>query len=290
MADDRRVTSVAATHSRRPGATVVKLTGTIGAVIKGMDLRHDLDSAHDVIRAALDVHHVVFLPGQPLSDRQLRRLANRFGALRVSPVHRLVGASHTTSVIEDSADRPPAGFDWHTDLSWTEDPPELGFLNALEIPPYGGDTIWVSLAAAWASLPAEAQEQCRSRRAVHRPDSTLLASVAAHHGPAVADRLQREHPPVRHPLVRTHHRTGRPGLFVSPLYVERIDGLPADASDALLAVLRRAIEDPNHQIRWRWSPGDVAIWDETATCHRALTDHHPQHRAMRRGVAGIAIP
>jgi taurine dioxygenase len=297
--DDRGVTTAAATHPRPPRAgrahrpdraapQVARLTGAVGAVITGVDLRHDLDTAHAVIRAALDAHHVVFLPGRPLSDRQLRRLAGRFGPLRVSPLHQLLGTTRTTSVIEDSEHHPPAGFDWHTDLSWTADPPELGFLNALEIPPYGGDTIWVSLAAAWASLPVEVQERCRNLRAVHRPDATLLDTVTAHHGPDVAARLQQEHPPVLHPLLRTHHRTGQPGLFVSPLYTERIDGLSPDDSDTLLATLRQAIEDPHHQIRWSWRPGDVVIWDETATCHRALTDHYPQHRAMRRCVAGTA--
>lgn len=276
---------------RRPAPRVVPLTRSIGAVVEGLDRGAAVDASElETLRAAVALHHVVFLPGRQLGDHSLRRLAARFGTLRVSPVHELVGATRTTSVIEDSEARPPAGFDWHTDLSWTHDPPELGFLSALTIPPVGGDTLWVSLTAAYAQMPAPLQERCRNLRAIHRPDSTLLASVVAHHGAAVAEELQRRHPPVAHPLVRLHPVTGRPGLFVSPLYVEEIAGLDREGSDRLLVELRRAIDDPHHQVRWRWSAGDLAIWDETATCHRALADHYPQLRRMRRCVVGAAAP
>ena len=113
--------------------------------------------------------------------------------------------------------------------------------------------------------------------------SALLASVARHHGAAVAERLREEQRPREHPLVRTHRQTGLRSLFLSPLYVERIVG-PAGASGALLDRLNRMLDDPHVQMRWRWRAGDLVAWDETSTCHRALTDHHPQHRVMRRCV------
>ena len=87
------------------------------------------------------------------------------------------------------------------------------------------------------------------------------------------------------PLVRTHRETGRRSLFLSPLYVERIVG-PAGASGRLLDRLHRMLDEPHVQMRWRWRVGDLLIWDETSTCHRALTDHYPQRRVMRRGVVG----
>jgi taurine dioxygenase len=187
-------------------------------------------------------------------------------------------------VIVDDADRPPAGFDWHTDLSWTEAPPSLGILHALESPAFGGDTIWASLADAFTSLPASVQDHCRQLRAAHAPDRTLLESVERHHGPEVAIALRRAHPAVAHPLVRTHPITEEPLLYLSPLYLTHLVGLDRRRGDRLLRELDRTLDDPHLQARWSWRAGDVAIWDEASTCHRALMDHFPQRRVMRRCV------
>jgi taurine dioxygenase len=189
------------------------------------------------------------------------------------------------STIEDTAGRPPAGFPWHTDLSWSTQPPSLGFLNAIVVPDYGGDTLWASTAAIFDQLTRAEQEQCERLTVLHAPDDSLLASVARHHGPVVADRLRDEHPGTEHPLVSIHPVTGLKSLFLSPLYARRIVG-PAGADGALLGKLDRMLEDPHMQMRWRWREGDLVIWDETATCHRALTDHQPQRRVMRRCVTG----
>ena len=101
----------------------------------------------------------------------------------------------------------------------------------------------------------------------------------------VAERLRRDHPEVEHPLVHEHPITGRKGLYLSPLYARRIVG-PAGADGRLLAHLHTMLDEPHVQMRWRWRHGDFVIWDETSTCHRALTDHHPQRRVMRRCVTG----
>jgi taurine dioxygenase len=232
----------------------------------------------------LAAHHVVFFRDQFLSDREQCALASQFGDLAVSPIHALIGSDRPFSIIEDTAARPPAGFDWHTDLSWTAAPPRFGFLNALTVPVFGGDTLWASLAAAYAALSPALRATCEDLRVVHRFDASLLASVERHHGPHVARRLIEEHAPVEQPLVTVDPTNGRRCLHLSPLYTERIVGLTRDESDRLLADLRSSIEDPHVQIRWRWKRGDFVIWDEAATCHRALTDHYPQTRRMRRCV------
>ena len=105
-----------------------------------------------------------------------------------------------------------------------------------------------------------------------------------HHGPEVAIRLRRANPPVSHPLVRTHPVTGEALLFLSPLYLRRLIGIERRQGDRMLRELNGLLDDPHVQVRWRWEAGDVAIWDEVATCHRALTDHFPQRRTMRRCV------
>lgn len=271
------------TGSRALG--VEPLTSAIGAVVEGLDLRRPLaDRELAGLRSAIHRHGVVFLRGQQLSVEEHRRLGEQLGRLAVSPLHQLLGTGRTVSTIEDDADRPPAGFDWHTDLSWTARPPSIGILHAIEIPPVGGDTLWASLPAALRSLPDKVQESCRELRAEHAADASLLLSVERHHGPEVAIALRRAHPAVSHPLVRTHPVTGEPLLFLSPLYVRRLIGIERRRGDRMLRELDGLLEDPHLQVRWRWEAGDVALWDEAATCHRALTDHYPQRRTMRRCV------
>jgi taurine dioxygenase len=273
------------TTLRRRPLEVTRLTGAIGAVIHGADLSLPLDADDlDRVQRVIAAHHVVFFRDQYLSDGDQCALASQFGTLAVSPIHELIGSARPFSIIEDTAARPPAGFDWHTDVSWTASPPRLGFLNALTVPDFGGDTLWASLSAAYAALSSATRAICDDLRVVHRFDASLLASVERHHGPEVARRLVELHAPVEQPLVTVDPTSGRRCLYLSPLYTEQIVGLSLDESEHLLADLRSSIEDPHAQIRWRWKRGDLVIWDETATCHRALTDHYPQTRRMRRCV------
>src|SRR4051794_21147525 len=118
------------------GLEVERLTGSIGAVLHGLDLSVPLaDRDVEQLRALVAEHQVVFARGQHLDAEQHRRLASAFGALSIHPVAQLTGSGRSMSVIDDTATRPPAGFAWHTDLSWVREPPELGFLSALVIPP-----------------------------------------------------------------------------------------------------------------------------------------------------------
>ena len=146
---------------RRGGLDVERLTGSIGAVLHGVDLSVPL-AGRDVehLRELVAEHQVVFARDQHLDEEQHRTLASQFGALSIHPVGRLTGSGRAISVIDDTADRPPAGFDWHTDLSWTVEPPDLGFLSAVVIPPYGGDTLWASGRAIYERLDPAQQRLC----------------------------------------------------------------------------------------------------------------------------------
>jgi taurine dioxygenase len=284
------------TPLRTPTATmsVHPLTPSIGAVIDGIDLSRALDEATlSCLDAAIATHHVVFVRGQSLDVGQHTALAERFGPLTVHPVDRLVGVDKRVSVIVDGADRPPAAFPWHTDLSWLAEPPRMGILHALDIPAVGGDTLWASGVAMMRRLALEdptLARQVLGLRVVHRLSSSLLRSVEAHHGPEVAARLAAEHPPVSHPLVIGHPTTGEPSLFLCPLYAVGVDGMAPEAGQALLDRLHRLVDDPTVQVRWRWRTGDVVLWDETTTVHRALGDHFPSHRAVRRCSVDRRLP
>jgi taurine dioxygenase len=263
---------------RRLSAT--PLTPAIGSVVTDLELT-DLDgeTAAELVELVRG-RGMVVVPGQHLDEAEHLALARHFGRPAVTPLRRVLGTDRPCALIHDDAQHPPAGFAWHTDESWTAAPPAFGVLCALTMPPSGGDTIWASTAAGHERLAPAMRRLAESLSVVHHMGAEYLATVARHHGDRVADELVAAHPPVEHPLVRDAH--GRRALYLSPLYATSIAGLDAVTGAALLDVLHRTLEDPEVQVRWRWSEGDVVIWDEATTCHRALTDHFPATRRMRR--------
>jgi taurine dioxygenase len=263
-------------HVLSPPIAAERLSPAIGAVVRAV-----LTDPAPLRQLVVD-HHVVFVRGFGTDADRFVELAQGFGELASHPLDRLLDRDRSVAVIEDSPDKPPAGFPWHTDLSWIEAPPRFGFLQALEVPPSGGDTLWAGQGAAYDALSPPLRRLCAELTAVHRIDATLRRTVVDHHGTELADRFEAAHPPVAHPLVRAHPDTGAPGLYLSPMYLDRIVELASDESAALLALLDGVATDPNRAVRWRWAPGDVAIWDEACTLHRALVDHRPSVRRMRR--------
>lgn len=258
------------------------LSGAIGAQVDGADLAAAGREGRTQLRSLVTHHHVVFITGFGLDEDTFVELSEEFGPRSVHPLDELLGRSRTVSVITDTADHPPAAFPLHTDLSWMTCPPRFGFLQALDIPPSGGDTIWVSLQAAFKALSPPFRSFLARLDGRHAIDATLRCTVEANHGAATAFRLEAGHTPVDHPLVRAHPDTGQPLLYLCPMYLDRIPGLTAEESDLFLGYLNRIVNDPNIAIRWRWSTGDVAIWDESSTLHQALADHAGQLRRMRR--------
>ena len=266
-----------------PAPIVHRLTRSIGAVLGGIDLGEPLNTdAAQILADAVTEHQVVFVRDQHLTAEQLHVLASQFGELTVHPVDRVAGTPKGVTTISDTATRPPAEFDWHTDLSWTATPPRWGFLQAVEIPSRGGDTLWASGFAMYDRLGDRLRRFCEQRYAIHRPSPELISSVRRHRGDEIAIALLRRYAPVAHPLVRRHPVSGRPALWLSPLYMTQIEATSRADNAAVLDVLHRGIEDPDVQVRWKWREGDIAIWDEQSTVHRALGDHFPQTRVMRR--------
>ena len=267
------------THS----VQVEALEGSLGARVHGVDARRPI-ARNDlaVVRHALLDRRVLFLREQDLSAEEQLAFAAQFGVLCIDPVSRLTGRPKVLSSIEDTEQRPPAQFPWHTDLSWLRAPPAFGILNARVIPDRGGDTIWVDLFAVYDGLPAEVKRRVHQLNLRHRPQPHFFETVRRHHGDQVADRLIVENPPVEHPLVRPHPCDGRPALFLSPLYADSIVGLSPAQSSSLLASLERYLDEPRFQIRWQWEQHDLVIWDEASTNHRSLGDHYPRYRRMQR--------
>jgi taurine dioxygenase len=262
---------------------VEALECSLGARVHGIDARRPIRCADlALIRSALLDRQVLFFPGQDLNAEEQLAFAAQFGVLCVDPISRLTGRPKVLSYIEDTEQRPPAEFSWHTDLSWLRVPPAFGVLNARVIPGHGGDTIWVDLYALYDALPAETKRRVQRLELRHRPKPHFFETVRRHHGDQVAARLVAENPPVAHRLVRPHPFSGRPALYLSPLYADSVVGLSPSRSRSLLAELEQYLDESQFQIRWQWEQHDLVIWDEASTNHRALGDHYPRYRRMQR--------
>lgn len=266
------------------------LTGAIGAEITGIDLRQAIsDDLAGSLRDALARHQALFFRDQRLSLEQLKALTRAFGPLmRLPYVQPHQGEPEVIRVLKEADERGGVfGGEWHTDFSFLERPPAGSVLSADVVPPYGGDTVWASQAAAWAALPAPLRQLLTERDAIHvgKPYGVKWAppakeragaSIKMNRGDPEAD-AERAHPAViRHPL------TGRIASFLNPLYVTRLDGLTEAESRPILDQIQQHATRPEFSCRFRWSQGAVAVWDNLFTQHYAVNDYQGHRRLMYR--------
>lgn len=262
-------------------------TPAIGALIDQIDLSAPLDdTTRTELRTALARHGVLFLRQQALDAPAQVALANVFGRADGGKAYFPTAAEHPViEVIETRAGGPRYTTDqWHHDLSYLAAPPAGAVLCAVELPPAGGDTIWASGRAAYRALDPGLAARLEGLRASHSIEHSGWPDILRQQpdGEARYRAIRAEHPPVSHPIVRVEPLTGDKYLFVNPKYVERIQGVSRQESDALLAQLQQQFERPEHQARLRWAPGTVAIWDNFTTAHYAVADYLPAYRRMHR--------
>ena len=267
---------------------VEPLTGVLGAEISGVDVRDPSDREVADIRAALLEHEVVFFRETGLDDAGHLGFAGRFGQPSVFPLSRVMGETEPTfQAIRDDDTSPPSTDYWHTDVTWTAEPPTAAFLRATVVSDRGGDTMWGSTTAAFDALSPRMQDFLSGLRVRHDNTSFIAGmerKLGAEAARPIAEKLRAAYPPVEHPLIRTHPETGRRSILFGGHFMREIVGLPRPESDAILAFLSRHIDQPRFHVRWRWDPGDLAVWDERSTVHRGLSDHYPREREVRRCV------
>jgi taurine dioxygenase len=273
---------------------VTPLSGTIGAEIRGVDLHGDLDPGEIAgIRQVLLERHVVFFPAQHLDPGAHVRLARAFG--EPTPAHPVLkGIEGHPEVFEIDYTRARArygseaeprggGLAWHSDVTFVERPPLGSILNAVVIPPSGGDTLFSDQQAAFEALSPTMQEFLSTLTAVHDGRHQFGRALQAREdggkweGEAV-DRLE----PVEHPVVRTHPETGARALFVNPGFTSHIVQLHRAESTALLAFLYAHSVRPEFTVRYHWHTGDLGFWDNRVTQHAVVGDYGGQPRVIQR--------
>lgn len=273
---------------------VVPVSGALGAEVVGVDLRSVSDEEFAQVRSALHDFEVLFFRGADLAEEEQLSVAGRFGPLNLFPVAQLRGATEPTPTVITDGPEGALADHWHTDVTWVAEPPDYALLQALVVPERGGDTLWASMTAAYDALSSVMQELLAGLQVEHDNESFIAGMRTMTAGQPgtdeLADALRAKYPSVTHPLVRVHPDTGRRGLFLGGQFMRRIHGMTEAESQVLLQFLTRHIEDPRFHCRWRWQEGDLAIWDERSTNHRAAGDHFPQPRTIRRIEVGGARP
>jgi taurine dioxygenase len=282
--------------SYRLGSIAVEpLTCALGAELKSVRLA---DAARDEglfaeIKALLLKHKVLFLRDQDITRAEHVAFAERFGALEDHPVAGSDPEHPGLVRIYKSPDAPADRYEnaWHTDATWREIPQMGAVLRCIECPPVGGDTMWANMELAYERLPDHVKMQINGLRARHSIEASFGAVMPTEKRLA----LKAQYPDAEHPVVRTHPETGAKVLFVNAFTThftnfhtpERVrygqDANPG--AGALLSYLVSQAYVPEYQVRWRWQPNSVAIWDNRCTQHYAVMDYPPSHRKMER--AGI---
>jgi taurine dioxygenase len=276
---------------------VIPTGAALGAEIRGVDLSRPLgDNAFALIERAYDEYGVVFFRDQHIAPPQQVAFTRRFGEIdfnifgerwSVPGSPEIVVVSNVTEDGKQIGVK-RAGENWHSDMCYTARPPRGTMLYAHEIPDlFGlplGDTEFASAAVAWNTLPATMQRFLDGRRATFDFRGRKRALTPT---PAEIDR----NPPVAHPIVRTHPRTGRKCLYVMRDDCTAIEGMADDEAEALIAALADHIVKPAHIYRHQWRPGDLLMWDNCTAQHRAIQDYDlPQRRLMHRTTMGGSAP
>jgi alpha-ketoglutarate-dependent taurine dioxygenase len=263
--------------------TVTKLGGRIGARVDGVRLGGDLAAATVAeIRAALLTHRVIFFRGQHhLDDDQQLAFARLLGTPIGHPAAAMLAAESAPVITPIDSDYGKANR-WHTDVTFVANYPAASILRAVTLPSYGGSTLWASTAAAYAALPEPLKCLAENLWALHsnRFDYAVTPTLTAEQR-AFRDAFEKREFRTEHPVVRVHPETGERTLLAGN-FVRGFIGMDEHESGVLLDLLQRRITVPENTIRWTWEPGDVAIWDNRATQHRAVDDYDGQYRLMHR--------
>ncbi|MBX3609226.1 MAG: TauD/TfdA family dioxygenase [Hydrogenophaga sp.] len=273
------------------GFEVIRLGGNIGAEIRGLDLRQPLTPEQfEQLHAVFVEREVLVFRDQDITLDQQKTFARLFGELSIHPFSPNLDDQREVIVLDYSADNPPALTDqWHSDETFRMAPPAATILRSLVVPEYGGDTLFASMTAAYTGLSERMKQYIHGLEAVHdfKPWRPLFTSSEGHQ--RRLRELEREFPSPSHPVVRIHPVTGRRLINVNAQFTTYIKGLKDEESQMLLNYLYGRAQIPEFQLRVKWAPNTVVMWDNRSTQHYAPHDYFPQRRTMNRvTVAGDA--
>lgn len=254
------------------------LSPAIGAELIGADLTRPDETLIKEVREALLKYKVVFFRDQhELTRQQHIAFASAFGELEIHPATPKDQPDPEVLRIAHGPNSKGQENNWHSDVTWRAEPSLGSILRAIELPAYGGDTLFANMELAYDNLDDELKARLCQMTAIHD-----IAKVFARRLNKDASSLHEKYPPQEHPVIRTHPETGKRSLYVNIGFTDHIVGMERSESNELLHFLYRQAWLPEYQCRFRWQPGSLAFWDNRACQHYAASDYFPNVRIMER--------
>ena len=250
---------------------VKKLSMALGAEISGIDLCSVSDSQVEEIKSLLTEHMVLFFPRQNISQEEHVEFGAKFGELEGHPNLKNKTVTHP-KIFELAASTGGIADEWHTDITYQDSPAIMSVLHMVKCPEIGGDTMWSNLNAAYEALSDPLKDLCEGITALHdasphgRPDKTAI-----------------------HPVVRLHPVSGKKVLYVNEHFTRRIVEMTMDESDMLLSHLTKWVTQPQFTVRYHWTEGTIAIWDNRSTQHYVVNDFEGEGIIQRVTVMGDEV-
>lgn len=283
------------------------LAAAMGAEIVGADAAVLDDAAFAEVRDALFRHKMVFFRGQSLTHADHEAFSLRFGPFAEDAYTSGVpGYRDVHPLVREADDRSDMvfGSGWHTDSPFLPQPPSITTLRSVEIPPWGGDTLWANSALAYATLSPAYRRLidglrvhfslrdvlASAQNAAEENDSPLGRLAATRHSGELPEGLRRKLAGAFHPLVRTHAVTGEKSLFVDSSYAIGLEGMKDEESAPILEYLCAHLTQPAFTCRLRWEPGMLVLWDNRSCVHQAFNDYPGYRREMYRTTLMGEVP
>ena len=263
------------------------IAGNCGAEIDGVDLSSNLsDETIQAIRQALLDHLVIFFRGQSLTPENQIAFARRFGPLETHDFVKGMEAYPEIIRVVREADETTMNFGgaWHSDVTHQECPAMGSVLYAIDVPPFGGDTLFANQYLAYETLSSGMKELLGGLSAIHTargPFSPTGRSKDNWKNMQV-ETSEKAYEETEHPVIRTHPETGRKMLFVNRTFTVRFKDMTEEESQPLLEYLFRHASHERFTCRFRWTKGAVAFWDNRAVLHHAIGDYSGHRREMHR--------
>jgi taurine dioxygenase len=262
------------------------IAGSIGAEIHNVDVSQDLDDATiaDIRKALLD-HCVIFFRNQKLDAERHKAFTRRFGKIFIHPNYKGMQTDPEVILItREPGDQKIVGEEWHADTTMMPEPPMGAILYAIDVPPYGGDTLFANQYQAYEALSAGMKKMLSGLKALHsdRKVAGPAANKNAFRATKVREDADWRETVSAHPVVVAHPETGRPLLYVNASYTMGFEGMTEDESRPLLGYLLDHGHRPEFTCRFRWETGSIAFWDNRCCKHLAIHDAGPFRRVMRR--------
>jgi len=251
---------------------VSRLSAALGAEITNVDLAKVTEAEVEEIRTLLNEHKVIFFPGQKISMDEHVDFGSKFGELEGHPNLKKNNSQSHPKVFELVASEGGIADEWHTDITFQDQPALMSVLHMVKCPEIGGDTMWSSLSAAYDALSDPLKDLCDGLTALHdarphgKPEKTAI-----------------------HPVVRTHPETGKKILYVNEHFTRRIVEMSMDESDMLLSHLTKWVTRPEFTVRYNWTEGTIAMWDNRSTQHYVVNDFKDERIIQRVTIMGDVV-